>query len=795
MLTTEIAAAEQLRTVPGETVARVKTDVGLRDPATLSPPTLARIRNILGADYLVSGSYAAVGQDGSRQLRLDMQLQEALGGNVLTAITETGTEDRLFELVSRAGTRLRDKLDVPVVTAEAASGIAGSLPSNTRAVRFYAEGIARLREYDNIGARVSLEKAIAEDRDFPLAHSALAAVYHSLGFEEKAKQESRIAVAHSARLPRESRLTIEAQEHSHNGQFAQAGDIYRALWRFYPDDLDYALRAAFSDIYGGKGKEALAMIDSLKKSWSDPRIDVAEAEAAESVSDYKRSRAAALRAIQRADERGQLLLGARARLFEGWALARMSDPANARIAFEDAKKRYEKAGDRSGVGQALGGIAAVLFDNNELDEALSIFNAERKLANEIGSRRAEAADLQNIALVLLKKGDLARAKKALQEALVITRETGDQATLAGVLGVLAETEMNLGNSAESMKLYEQALAINEQIGAAHAAANTRNNIAILLKAKGDLDGAERLMQQAIASFRQTNDEVAVADTLNNLASVQQSRGNLAGAEKSYKEAEDVYRRRNSQTDLALVAVNMASILVRRGELAAARANNERALAIWRATGEKSYAAYAVMGIGEVDLRRGDLASAEKMFREALRQRETMGEESTVPESSLMLAEVLFEQGRTADAETMARKAVDALVKQERSDLIPMGKTLLCRLAIARRDLRAAGQLLREARGAIGSGSDAEVAVALTEAKLALASGKPAAAITQLTALIEETKRKTLITEQFDARLTLAEAELASGRRAQAATLLESLEWDANQKDFGLFARKAAQLKR
>ena len=145
MLTTEVAAAETVRTIPGETVARTKVELGLGDSVAVPAAALPRLRNVLDMDYLVSGSYAAVGAPDARQLRLDVQVQEALGGNVLATFAETGTEEGIFELVSRAGSRLRETLGVASVSPEAASGILASLPSNPRAVRYYAEGLASIR--------------------------------------------------------------------------------------------------------------------------------------------------------------------------------------------------------------------------------------------------------------------------------------------------------------------------------------------------------------------------------------------------------------------------------------------------------------------------------------------------------------------------------------------------------------------------------------------------------------------------------------------------------------------------
>ena len=50
MLTTELAAGDKLRTVPGENVARAKADLALPDAESLAAETLSKVHNILGAN-------------------------------------------------------------------------------------------------------------------------------------------------------------------------------------------------------------------------------------------------------------------------------------------------------------------------------------------------------------------------------------------------------------------------------------------------------------------------------------------------------------------------------------------------------------------------------------------------------------------------------------------------------------------------------------------------------------------------------------------------------------------------
>lgn len=117
MLTTELAAGGALRTVPGENVAQMKVDLALPDAETYGQDTLSRIRQRLHTDSVVFGSYLPLGQG---EIRLDVRLQDAAGGETLAYLSEKGEEQQIDDLVSRAGAELRAKLGAgPVTPAQA----------------------------------------------------------------------------------------------------------------------------------------------------------------------------------------------------------------------------------------------------------------------------------------------------------------------------------------------------------------------------------------------------------------------------------------------------------------------------------------------------------------------------------------------------------------------------------------------------------------------------------------------------------------------------------------------------
>src|SRR5208282_1407821 len=200
MLASELAAGEKLRTVPGESVARMKIDLGFHDQDSIAPETLGRIRKNLGSDFVVVGSYFDMGKNAGDQVRLDVRLQDTASGKIIAAISETSTESQLLDLVSRVGRRLRESLGVEEVSQVEAVGIRASIPSNPEAMRMYSEGLAKLRTFDALGARDLLTRAVSLDPTYPLAHAELAKAWMALGYNEKALAEAKKALDLSGKL-------------------------------------------------------------------------------------------------------------------------------------------------------------------------------------------------------------------------------------------------------------------------------------------------------------------------------------------------------------------------------------------------------------------------------------------------------------------------------------------------------------------------------------------------------------------------------------------------------------------
>ncbi|PYS21951.1 MAG: serine/threonine protein kinase, partial [Acidobacteria bacterium] len=140
-----------------------------------------------------------------------------------------------------------------------------TLPSKPEAIRLYTEGLAKLRVFDALTARDLLEKTVAADPEYPLAHSALAVAWTNLGYDEKAKEEAKRAFDLSMKLSHENRLAVEGRYLETINERDKAIEIYRTLWNFFPDNLDYGLQLASAQTAAGHGRDAQNTLEALRK--------------------------------------------------------------------------------------------------------------------------------------------------------------------------------------------------------------------------------------------------------------------------------------------------------------------------------------------------------------------------------------------------------------------------------------------------------------------------------------------------------------------------------------------------
>jgi eukaryotic-like serine/threonine-protein kinase len=540
MLATELGAGEQLRTISEETVARMKTDLAFSDMDSLAPDSLARVRKYLNTDFVVLGSYLDMGKDSGGQIRLDLRMQDAAKEETIATISETSSEDQLLNLVSRGGRELREKLGVADVRELQSAGIRASVSSSPDAMRFYSEGLAKLRSFEVLRARDLLVRTVNADPSYPLAHAALARAWASLGYNQNAVAEAKKALDLGNMLSREDHAVVEAHYYEANKDWEKAIQTYQTLSASFPDNLEYALDLVNAQIGGERANDALSSLARIRRSFpeakNDPRIDLAEELASYLLSDNKRVVTTADAAIRKSEATGARLLTARASVVQCRAFAALGQTPEAGKACDRGRRLYEDSGDLAGAAQALHSAAEVPLNQGNLSAAKALYEQALAITRKVGDKRAIARELGNLGLIAAQEGDTASAEKIYAEALQDFGEAGDKHGMAVVTGNTGDLFHSEGRLGEALAEYRDALVLAREVGHKSSEAIDLQLIGNVLMEQGELSSAMQMFQQAAEIQRQINDKSYYAATLVSIGNLYRQRGDLDGAKKSYEEA-------------------------------------------------------------------------------------------------------------------------------------------------------------------------------------------------------------------------------------------------------------------
>ncbi len=665
MLSIELAASGQLRLIPGESVARAKNDLELAATDTLAADTLARVGRNLDTDFVILGSYLFVGRPRiDRQLRFQLRLRDTRMGETRVLFSETGSEDDLFGLVSRAGAAVRQELEVEAATVAETASVRAALPASRQAAQLYSQGLEKLRGFDRLAARDLLTQAVALDPDFALAHAALAEVWRDLGFDREAAASAQRAYDLAEGLPREEHLWIEALHHTTSGDAARGLETYDVLWRFFPDAVDHGLRLAETQITAGQAAAATATLTSLRTlpppRGDDPRIDLTAGRLAFWLSDFEAQLAAATRAADKATTLASPTLAAEARLLQGQALYYLRRLEEAVSALEEAELLFARVGDRGKAAAALRQIGLTHDYAGELARAEEVYAQALAIHRETGNRKATASTLSYLAYVLREKGDLAAAHATAEEALAMTRETGDRNGEANVLDTLAWVLIHLGRLSEAEEAARQEQALYREIGSVEVAWSYFYLGRIAFD-RGDLDAATALYAEIPRLEGLERQSLVMAYRTHAAGDVLLARGDLDGAARSYAEALSLRTELGDREGLAESRVARLRLLTELGRVAEAVTEGRRAVALFAEEGRRDARVAAGTYLARALTAAGELAEARRVVEDGAAAAAASGDPRLRAAALIVGARVLFEAGDVAPALAEIEAAVEAAV--------------------------------------------------------------------------------------------------------------------------------------
>ena len=635
-LMTELTAGEQLRAIPAEGIIRMKMELSLPDVDSLGKETLSRIRKNLGTDYVVVGSYAELGAESDGQIRLDLRLQDTQSGETVGTFSESGTEAHLLDLVSRTGEHLREKLGVRAVTKEEAAEVAIAVPSRAETAKLYSEGLAKLRIFDALTARELLTKAVTQEPDYAPSHAALATTLLHLGYDSQAVAEAKKAFDLSANLSRAERLLVEGRYREVSRDWDRAIEIYRALFDFFPDNLEYGLDLTRTEIDANKWKDALATVAALRALAAplrdDPRIDLAENDAARSLGDTKRAEAALSRAAEKARAAGASLLLAKARREQAWLFENSGREDQVEAAVTEAMQLYVAAHDQLGV--------------------------------------AAVATLEAIALE--RQGDYLGAKQKYEESLVIYRASGNKVSLGAEYDNLGDILLYLGDTAQAQRSYGQALTTYRDIGDKNGVALAKIGLGDVFLVLGRLSEAREMYQDALEICRQLGSRNRQAVALAGLGRVQQLEGATEDARKKEIEAVAMLEEVGNMSEAERVRMQMAELLLKTGKSFEAGETARRSINILEERKAGRSAAIAKLVLAQALLAQGKIAEARPIAEQVMNVASRSRDQELQLQSETVAAHIDGVSGNSPDMTNSIRRLNRIISTAAESSFVEVG---------------------------------------------------------------------------------------------------------------------------
>jgi DNA-binding winged helix-turn-helix (wHTH) protein/tetratricopeptide (TPR) repeat protein/TolB-like protein len=713
MLSTELATGEKLRLVAGEEVANLRTSLPWSQTSTLGPETTARIGTALNSDVLVLGSYTAIGKGDREQLRLDVKLQNARTGEVLTQLAQTSGGDDLFRITSEIGAQLRNRLGVPGISDTEQAGVLASLPLNREGARFYALGIAKLREFDALAAKDLLEQATKADPKFSLAHAMLARAWSQLGYEQKRKEEAKKALDLSIDLPRVDRMQVEGDYYESLSDHGKAASTYRALFELFPDSVEYGLQLGEAQNLAAHASQARETVAHLRRlpppASDDPRIDLLEARA--SSASFPERLALVRSAQSKAAVQGKKLVYAAAQRDECMYLNSSDHTDQALPACQDAYNLFLAGGNRLAAADTVRLMGDVEGDLGRPEPAIATYQRALKILQELGEHEKTGSVLNSMANVFINLGKLDRAEPLYRQAKTHFEQAGDKRNAGNVLANIGDLLYLRGNLPAAAKTYEQAIEMTSSLDDSKPG-YVHYRLSDLELTRGHVQDAHRLVQQALDGIRPTQGDFEhLTEALVQMGEVLRAEGDLAGARHQFEAARDTQQKAG---DMGLLEESQAEL-------------------------------------ADLDLEEGHAAEAESLVRPAIAEFEKEKSDPATAAAYAELSQALLAQGKLDEA----RMAVQRATELTRSSSDPALKLPIA-IQVARVEA-AAGQkapkyaglavAIQRLRSTIASARKLGYYLMECDARLALAEAElktdPALGSAQLEILARETHERGL----------------------------------------------------
>jgi tetratricopeptide (TPR) repeat protein len=263
-------------------LVQILADLRRQDDRTISYDTVQAVAKRAGISTIVLGSYVKAGDT----IRINIKLQEPSTGRIITAErVEAVGESNLFPMVDELTRRIKARF-APATSSPAAGLLPARLPTagndldralrdvataSIDAYRYYSEGVNLHDRGRDTDAIPLLEKAIAADPNFALAHMKLAVAHGNLLHFPQERDAMKRALDLAGRLPARERRYVEGYYYGLDpSTIDKSVAAYRAAIELYPNHDSARHNLGIEYLMLERWDDAIEQFELLRRSVDYP---------------------------------------------------------------------------------------------------------------------------------------------------------------------------------------------------------------------------------------------------------------------------------------------------------------------------------------------------------------------------------------------------------------------------------------------------------------------------------------------------------------------------------------------
>jgi tetratricopeptide (TPR) repeat protein/tRNA A-37 threonylcarbamoyl transferase component Bud32 len=493
------------------------------------------------------------------------------------------------------------------------------------AQKWYDVGTAALRDGAYYQASQALERAIAADDAYILAHARLAESLLELDYADKAKDELlRVNSTDRAALPKLDALYVDAITASTRQDAGKAIELYKQIVSEVSDN-----------------EKAYVLVDLGRAYENNNNLK------------------GAIESYKEASSRNSQYATAHLRL--GILYGQQSDLSTALQSFEQAESIYQALGNLEGRAEVSFQRGTLFNKRNKLPEAKTQLEQALTLAKANDNKSQTIKTLLQLCSVAFDAGETARSTEYAQQAVELAQRSGmENLSIRGLVD-LGQSFLVRGKQIEAEKYLEEALAAAVRAKARRNEARARFAMANLRQQQNRPDEAVQFLQPALTFYQQGGYRSEVFSCLALLARVNLQKGDYAAADQGLEELLRLAQESNDQSMIVLAHAGRGTALAREEKFTEALDHLSQAYSIYSTQGIQRSMGYNLESRGEILSYLGRFDEAKTLLDQAAAIANKPGGElkRLAIETDLALAEIALMRDDFANARATAEKAASA----------------------------------------------------------------------------------------------------------------------------------------